>query len=332
MSLLGSKRRTGSVQVTLCRIPHQTRMGDTLMLHGKVAIVTGSGRGIGRAVVMLMAANGAKVIVNDLGVSTEGQGQDTGPAAETAAEIKKAGGEAAANTDSVASFEGATNMVNQAIKTFGRLDIIVNTAGILRDRMLHKMSPDDWKAVMDVHLGGHFNMCRASINLFREQNFGRFINFTSTSGLIGNFGQTNYGTAKLGLVAFTRILALECRKYNITSNAISPFAYTRMTASIPVTDDASKARIERTKKMRAEDIAPLCVWLASDAAKDVTGQVFGVRAGEIMIFSVPRPLRSVHHQGGWTPEQIGDTAIKALAPHFTPVGVSAEMFPYDPLD
>jgi NAD(P)-dependent dehydrogenase (short-subunit alcohol dehydrogenase family) len=302
------------------------------MLKGKVAIVTGSGRGIGRGVALLMAANGAKVVVNDLGSSQEGKGQDTGPAQEVVAEIKKAGGDAAANTDSVASYEGATSMVNQALKTFGRLDIVVNNAGILRDRMLHKMSPDDWKAVMDVHLGGHFNLSRAAINQFREQNFGRFINFTSTSGLIGNFGQTNYGTAKLGIVAFTRILALECKKYNITANAISPFAYTRMTASIPVTDEASKARVERTKKMKAEDIAPMAVWLASDAAKDVTGQIFGVRAGELMVFSVPRPLRSIHHQGGWTPEMIGESAIKALAPHFTPVGVSAEMFPYDPLD
>lgn len=302
------------------------------MLTGKVAIVTGSGRGIGRGVALLMASYGAKVVVNDLGTSTEGQGQDTGPAQEVVAEIKKGGGEGIANADSVASFEGATRMVNQALKTFGRLDIVVNVAGILRDRMLHKMSPDDWKAVMDVHLGGHFNMCRASINQFREQNFGRFINFTSTSGLIGNYGQTNYGAAKLGIVAFTRILALECKKYNITANAISPFAYTRMTASIPVTDEASKARTERTKKMKAEDIAPMCVWLASDAAKDVTGQIFGVRAGELMVFSVPRPLRSIHRQGGWTPEQIGASAIKALAPHFTPVGVSAEMFPYDPLD
>jgi NAD(P)-dependent dehydrogenase (short-subunit alcohol dehydrogenase family) len=302
------------------------------MLKGKVAIVTGAGRGIGRGIALLMAEKGAKVVVNDLGTSGEGQGQDTTPAEEVVKEIKAAGGEAMANTESVTSFEGATHMVNAALKTFGRLDIVVNNAGILRDRMLHKMAPDDWKAVMDVHLGGHFNMCRAAINQFREQNFGRFINFTSTSGLIGNYGQTNYGTAKMGIVAFTRILALETKKYNITANAISPFAWTRMTSSIPVTDEASKARVEKVKRMRAEDIAPMAVWLASDAAKDVTGQIFGVRAGEIMVFSVPRPLRSVHHQGGWTPEMVGETAIKALAPHFTPVGVSADMFPYDPLD
>lgn len=302
------------------------------MLKGKVAIVTGAGRGIGRGIALLMAEKGAKVVVNDLGTSSEGQGQDATPAQEVVNEIKAAGGEAIANADSVASFEGATNMVNAALKAFGRLDIVVNNAGILRDRMLHKMSPEDWKAVMDVHLGGHFNMCRASINLFREQNFGRYINFTSTSGLIGNFGQTNYGAAKLGIVAFTRILALETKKYNITANCISPFAWTRMTGTIPVTDEASRARVEKVKRMKAEDIAPVAVWLASDEAKDVTGQIFGVRAGEIMVFSVPRPLRSIHRQGGWTPEQVGETAIKALAPHFTPVGVSADIFPYDPLD
>lgn len=302
------------------------------MLKGKVAIVTGSGRGIGRGIALLMAEKGAKVVVNDLGTSSEGQGQDASPAAEVVKEIKAAGGEAMANADSVSSFEGATNMVSATLKAFGRVDIVVNNAGILRDRMLHKMAPDDWKAVMDVHLGGHYNMCRATVNLFREQNFGRFINFTSTSGLIGNFGQTNYGAAKLGIVAFTRILALETKKYNITANCISPFAWTRMTGSIPVTDEASKARVEKVKRMRAEDIAPVAVWLASDAAKDVTGQIFGVRAGEIMVFSVPRPLRSVHHQGGWSPEMVGDTAMKALAPHFTPVGVSADIFPYDPLD
>ncbi|HUJ75182.1 MAG TPA: SDR family oxidoreductase [bacterium] len=301
------------------------------MLTGKVAIVTGSGRGIGRGVALLMAAHGAKVVVNDLGTSGEGQGQDATPAQEVVGEIKKAGGEAIANADSVSSFTGATNMVNAALKAFGRVDIVVNNAGILRDRMLHKMSPEDWQAVIDTHLGGHYNMCRATVNLFREQNFGRFINFTSTSGLIGNLGQTNYGTAKLGIVAFTRILALETRKYNITSNAISPFAWTRMTASIPETD-ANRERLARSRRMKAEDIAPVAVWLASDSAKDVTGQIFGVRAGEIMVFSVPRPLRSIHRQGGWTPEQVGETAIKALAPMFTPVGVSAEVFSYDPLD
>lgn len=302
------------------------------MLDGRVAIVTGAGRGIGRGVAMMLASKGAKVIVNDLGTSDSGQGEDLGPAEEVVKEIKDAGGDGAANMDNVAKFEGATNMVQQALKEFGRLDIVVNVAGILRDKMLHKMDPTDWQAVIDVHLGGHYNVTRAAINIFREQDYGRVINFTSTSGLIGNLGQTNYGAAKLGIIGFTRNLALECRNKNITVNAISPFAWTRMIATIPVKDEATKERVEKLKRMKPEDIAPMVTYLASEQAAHVNGQVFGVRAGEIMIFSLPRPMRSVHHTGGWTPEQVGDTAIKALQPHFVPLMPSAEMFPYDPLD
>ncbi len=302
------------------------------MLDGRVAIVTGAGRGIGRGVAMMLASKGAKVIVNDLGTSDSGQGEDLGPAEEVVKEIKDAGGDGAANMDNVAKFEGATNMVQQALKEFGRLDIVVNVAGILRDKMLHKMDPTDWQAVIDVHLNGHYNVTRAAINIFREQDYGRVINFTSTSGLIGNLGQTNYGAAKLGIIGFTRNLALECRNKNITVNAISPFAWTRMIATIPVKDEATKERVEKLKRMKPEDIAPMVTYLASEQAGHVNGQVFGVRAGEIMIFNLPRPLRSVHHTGGWTPEQVGETAIKALEPHFVPLMPSAEMFPYDPLD
>ena len=276
------------------------------MLDGKVAIITGAGRGIGRGMALLLAAKGAKVIVNDIGASTEGEGTDVGPAQEVVDEIKKAGGQAAANGDSVASFEGATSMVQQALSEFGGLHIVVNNAGILRDRMLHKMDPADWQAVMDVHLNGHYNVTRAAINHFRDQQWGRFI---------------------------TRIVALETMRYeNITCNAISPFAYTRMTASIPVKDEAAQARVERTKKMRAEDIAPVVAYLCSDHAKHVSGQIFGVRAGEIMIFSQPRPLRSVHHHGGWTPEMVGEIAMPALQPFFDEPKASAAVFPYDPLD
>jgi NAD(P)-dependent dehydrogenase (short-subunit alcohol dehydrogenase family) len=302
------------------------------MLDGKVAIVTGSGRGIGQAMAELMAAKGAKVIVNDPGVAQSGEGGDKGPAEEVVEAIKKAGGEAMPNFDSVAEFEGATNMVSTALKTYGRLDIVVNNAGILRDRMLHKMDPEDWQAVQNVHLGGHFNMCRAAINHFREQESGRIINFTSSSGLIGNMGQTNYGAAKLGIIAFTRILAMESRSKNITVNAIAPFAWTRMTASIPVTDKASEERVEKIKRMKPDYIAALAVYLCSDAAKDITGQCFGVRAGEIIVFGFPQPLRAVHHSGGWTPEEIGERAMQALSPYFTPPQVTTDLFPYEPMD
>ena len=303
------------------------------MLEGKVALITGAGRGIGRGMALLMASKGAKVIVNDIGTSPDGEGTDATPAEEVVAEIKAAGGEAVANGDTVTEFDGATNMVKQALDTFGGLHIIVNNAGILRDRMLHKMSPEDWLGVLAVHLTGHFNVTRAAINHFREQEWGRIINFTSTSGIVGNLGQTNYGSAKLGIFAFTRILALETSRFeNITANAISPFAYTRMIATIPVKDEASKARVEKIKKMKAEDIAPVVTWLCSEEAKEVSGQIFGVRAGEIMIFSQPRPTRSIHRNGGWTPEEVGGIAMPALRPFFEEPQVSADIFPYDPMD
>ena len=303
------------------------------MLEGKVALITGAGRGIGRGMALLMASKGAKVIVNDIGTSPDGEGTDATPAEEVVAEIQAAGGEAATNGDSVAEFEGATNMVKQALDTFGGLHIIVNNAGILRDRMLHKMSPEDWMGVLAVHLTGHFNVTRAAINHFRQQEWGRIINFTSTSGIVGNLGQTNYGSAKLGIFAFTRILALETSRFeNITANAISPFAYTRMIATIPVKDEASKARVEKIKKMKAEDIAPVVTWLCSEEGKEVSGQIFGVRAGEIMVFSQPRPTRSIHRNGGWSPEEVGQIAMPALRPFFEDPKTSSEIFPYDPMD
>ena len=247
------------------------------MLEGKVAIVTGAGRGVGKEIAKLMAANGAKVVVNDYGVEQDGTSPDTTHAEQTVKEIKEAGGEAVANAGSVASFEDATAMVKQALDTFGGLHIVANPAGILRDTMLHKMSPEDWREVVDVHLNGHFNMCRAPINHFREQEYGRIITCTSVSGTIGNIGQSNYGAAKLGIVALTRILAMESASKGITVNCISPSANTRMTQGVPEPKDpavAEKRRI-RLERSKPEDIAPLCVYLASEEAKDVTGQVFG---------------------------------------------------------
>lgn len=302
------------------------------MLDGKVAIISGAGRGIGRSIAEMMAAKGAKVVVNDPGVNEDGSAGDKAPAEEVVDAIKAAGGDAAPNYDSVAEFSGTTSMVDQAIKTFGRLDIIVNNAGILRDRMFHKMSPEDWESVMSVHLGGHYNLTRAAINIFREQNSGRVINFTSTSGLIGNIGQTNYGAAKMGIVSLTRILALESRKNNITVNAIAPAAWTRMIASIPVKDEAAQKRVDNLKKMKPEHIAALAVYLASDAAQDVTGQIFGVRAGEITVYSVPQPVKSVHKTGGWSPEDLADIAMPALRSAFTEPQVTTDLFPYPPMD
>ncbi|MBI4083260.1 MAG: SDR family NAD(P)-dependent oxidoreductase [Candidatus Lambdaproteobacteria bacterium] len=299
------------------------------MLEGKVAIVTGAGRGIGKEIAKLMAKYGAKVVVNDPGRALDGAGDDKGPADEVVAEIKKAGGQAVTNYGSVTSFEDCTGMVKQAIDTFGGLHILVNNAGILRDRMLHKMSPEDWKAVIDVHLNGHFNTIRACINHFREQQYGRIINFSSGSGMIGQVGQTNYGAAKLGTTALVRILAKESEGKNITVNAVCPSAATRMTESVPMPKDPVLAEARR-KRMASTDpsrIAPLVVYLASEDAKDITGQVLGIRAGELYCYNLAAPGRMLHHEGGWTPEMIRDVGIKALIPFLTPVRMSRDVMP-----
>ncbi len=304
------------------------------MLEGRVAICTGSGRGVGGEVAKLMATHGAKVVVNDPGVSGSGDGGDQTPAQEIVDAIKAAGGDAVANYGSVTSYEDCLGMVQQARDEFGGLHIVFNPAGILRDRMFHKMSPDDFQAVIDVHLTGHFNVNRAAINLFREQEYGRIIMCGSTSGLLGNIGQANYGSAKLGIAAMSRIVAMENASKNITSNVICPSADTRMTRSVPTPKDpdAAAVREERLRRSRADAIAPLCVFLASEDGGNVTGQIFHQRAAELSLYSQPRPLRMVHHQGGWTPELIRDVAMPSLSIQFLDIANSRTVHPGLPLD
>jgi len=304
------------------------------MLDGRVAICTGSGRGVGAEVAKMMAANGAKVVVNDPGVSGSGEGGEQGPAEQIAEEIKAAGGQAVPNFGSVASYEDCLGMVQQARDEFGGLHIVFNPAGILRDRMFHKMSPEDWQAVMDVHMNGHFNVNRAAINLFRDQEYGRIIMVSSTSGLLGNIGQANYGAAKMGIVALSRIVAMENASKGITSNVICPSADTRMTRSVPTPKDpkAAEVREERLRRSRADAIAPLCTFLASEDAGHVTGQVFHQRAAELTLYSQPRPLRMVHHQGGWTPELIRDVAMPSLSINFLDIANSRSVHPGLPMD
>ncbi len=301
------------------------------MVDGKVVVVTGSGGGIGKAIALLMAAHGAKVVVNDIGAALDGSGHDDGPAAATVREIKGAGGEAAANTDSVADPKGAERLILTALDSFGRVDAVVNNAGILRDRIFHRMSLDEWRAVIDVHLNGSFYVSKAAANHFKEQGSGAFVHFTSTSGLIGNLGQANYSAAKLGIAGLSKSIALDMAKFGVRSNAIAPFAWSRMIGSIPVTDDAQKARIEKLQKMTPDKIAPLVVYLCSDAAKEVTGQIFSVRNNEIFLMSQPRPVRSVQASDGWTPEAIADHAMPALKASFYDLDVSADVFSWDPV-
>lgn len=302
------------------------------MLEGKVAIVTGAGGGIGREIALAMALAGAKVVVNDIGASLTGIGETSAtPGEQTKAIIEQRGGQAITNTDSVAEWESAQRIVASAIDTFGRVDIVVNNAGILRDQIFHKMTPEEWRAVIDVHLNGSFYMSRAAAGHFRAQGSGAYVHMTSTSGLIGNTGQANYSAAKLGVAALSKSIALDMHRFGVRSNCIAPFAWSRMTSSIPAETPEQKARVEKLKQMTPEKNAPLAVFLASDAAKDVNGQIFAARNNEIFVFSQPRPLRSTHRGEGWTPELIAEQAMPALRAQFLPLDRSPDVFSWDPV-
>jgi NAD(P)-dependent dehydrogenase (short-subunit alcohol dehydrogenase family) len=301
------------------------------LLEGKAVLVTGAGGGIGRDFALAMAAAGARVLVNDIGTSVKGEGSDAGPAQTVVDEIRSAGGTAVANTDSVAGWESANRIIQCAIDAFGRLDAVVNNAGILRDRFFFNMSAEEWRAVIDVHLNGSFYVSRAAAPHFKSQESGCYVHMTSTTGLVGNLGQANYAAAKLGIVGLSKSIALDMAKYNVRSNCISPFAWSRMIGSIPTETEDQKARVEKLKAMQTAKIAPLAVFLAADAAREVTGQIFAVRANEIFLMSQSRPLRSVHRAEGWTAESVAAHAIPALRAHFYPLDRSQDVFSWDPL-
>ena len=303
----------------------------TGMVAGKVAIVTGAGRGIGRGIARLMAREGAAVVVCDIGASLEGAGTDASPAQEVVEEIKRSGGKAIASTLSIAEPKNADEIVKAALAAFGRVDILVNNAGILRDRIFHRMSWSDWSDVLAVHLNGSFNMSRACAARFREQNSGAFVHMTSTSALVGNFGQANYMAAKLGIMGLSRAIALDMARFNVRSNCVAPFAWTRMIDSIPAATEEEKRRIERFRQMTPEKIAPLVVYLASDRAEGITGQVFGVRNNEVFLFNQPRPIRSIHRSDGWTPQALGERLKAAFGPSLTPLERSGDVFSWDPI-
>src|SRR5271154_3392322 len=298
---------------------------------GKVAIVTGAARGIGRGIALLMAQEGASVVVCDIGASLDGAGTDTGPAQTVVDEIEKAGGAAIASALSISAPGNAEKIVQAALDAFGRVDILVNNAGILRDRIFHRMSWSDWSDVINVHLNGSFLMSHACSAHFREQNAGSFVHMTSTSGLVGNFGQANYMAAKLGIVGLSRGIALDMERFKVRSNCIAPFAWTRMIDSIPAETEEEKARVAKFREMTPEKIAPLAVYLGSDAADGISGQIFSVRNNEIYLFSQTRPIRTLHRSDGWTPEKIDAQLKGAFASSFTPLERSSDVFSWDPV-
>lgn len=290
-------------------------------LSGRTAIVTGAGGGLGRAHALLLARRGAKVVVNDLG-----DGADA-----VVEEIRAAGGQARAAKCSVVDAEAVQAMVDATLADWGRVDILVNNAGILRDKSFAKMPLADFRLVLEVHVMGAVHCTQAVWNPMRERNYGRIVMTTSCSGLYGNFGQANYAAAKLGIVALSKSIALDMQKFNVRSNCIAPFAWSRMIGAIPTDTDEQRARVDKIKQMTPAKVAPLAVYLASDAASAVNGQIFSVRNNEISLISQPRPVRSIHRSEGWTPQSIAEHAMPAMRASFYPLDRSADVFSWDPV-
>jgi 3-oxoacyl-[acyl-carrier protein] reductase len=298
------------------------------MLDGKVVVITGSGRGLGRAEALLFASEGAKIVINDLGGGADGSGGASAPADETVADIKKMGGQAVANYDSVATWKGGEGIINSAIQAFGRIDVLVNNAGILRDRMVFNMSEDEWDIIQKVHLYGHFYCTRAATPHMRQQRYGRIINTSSQAGL-GNMGQANYSAAKEGIVGFTRTVAMDMAKYGVTCNCIRPIAATRLTLTPELQAAMEKKSKEaggglgldigaELKRMAPEHIAPLVVYLASDAAANINGRTFFVGGGEVGLYSEPTILSSIFKDGVWTPKELSEIMPKSVTKGFPP--------------
>ena len=301
------------------------------ILQDHVVAVTGAGGGIGREIALLCAREGAAVVVNDLGTSGDGQGASAGPAQQTVNMIVAAGGRAVANTASVSDPAGAESIISDAINAFGRIDAVVNNAAIMRDRIFHKMTEADWRDIIEVDLTGAFLVSRAAAPHFKEQGSGHYVHFTSASGLIGNMGQASYIASKMGIVGLSNSIALDMERFGVTSNCICPFAWSRLTGSIPVTSEAERIRVERMKQMTPDKIAPMVAYLCSNQADGVTGQIFGVRKNEIILFSVPRPIRTMQRGDGWTPQMIADELIPAFKPTMHSLQKSADVFCWDPV-
>lgn len=297
----------------------------------RVTVVTGAGRGIGRAIALSLARAGWSVVVNDLGAGPTGAGADDGPAAEVAGEIRATGGRALASTADISDWDAARDMIHTAVAEFGRLDGVVNCAGILRDTIFHKMSEVDWDSVLRVHLKGSFSVSRAAAEVFREQASGAFVHMTSTAGLIGNLAQANYSAAKSGIVGLSRSIALDMARYHVRSNAVAPFAWSRLIGTLPENTPQEKARVDRMKRMTPEQVAPLVAYLLDDGARDISGQVFVVRGNEVMLMSQPRPIRTMARKDGWTTDLLADHFGPAIRSSLVPLETSPQVFSYDPV-
>ena len=293
-------------------------MGDRLK--GKAAVVTGAGRGIGRGIAMLLAEEGASVVVNDLGGAVDGTGSEKSPADEVVAEIKAKGGTAVANYNNVVNYDEAEQIIKCCVDNFGKIDILVNNAGILRDRMLFNMTPEEWDGVLKVHAYGTFNCTRHACVLMRQQRSGRIVSMSSTSGLVGNVGQANYGCAKAGIAGFTRVAARDLGRYGVTANCIAPGAATRMTGSVPdsARDRRAAAGIQGAARpagpmaMDPDDVAPMVVWLCTDAASDVNGQTFGAAGGRVSLHYQLVEQKAIHKQGRWTLDELDEILPRSL--------------------
>lgn len=296
-------------------------------LEGKVIAVTGAGRGVGKGIALCLAAEGAAVVVNDIGASLQGDGLDATPAQEVVAEIEAAGGRAVACSDSVAEHDGAGRIVAAALNRFGRIDGAIHSAGILRDTIFHKMQPEDFERVLRVHLFGAFNIASACAPHFRAQEGGSLVFMTSTAALIGSVGQANYAAAKMGIVGLSRSISLDMARFGVRSNCIAPHAFSRMIESVPGRSEEEQEKRRRTTS--PDQIAPLAAFLCSDGARDITGQIFGARGNEVYLYNQPRPVRTLHRADGWTVERLAETLPGALKASFTPAERTKDVFPWE---
>jgi NAD(P)-dependent dehydrogenase (short-subunit alcohol dehydrogenase family) len=303
-------------------------------LEGKVVVVTGAGRGIGREVALLAAAQGGRVVVNDLGGAPDGTGADAAPAAQVVTEIRHRGGEAVSNADSVADPVGAGHIIEAALDSFGRLDAVVNNAGIVRDRSFDEMELTDFEIVLQVNLLGSFYVSHAAARHFREHERGAYVHVTSSSGLIGNYRQANYASAKMGMVGLSKSIALDMARYKVRSNCVVPFAWSRMMGAVPADAEGVADRAwwtEKLKTLTPDTVAPLVIFLASDLSEGMSGQILGVRKNEVYLFSQSRPMRSMHRGDGWTPQALAEQMKPAFTPSLYALDRSVDVFGWDPV-